>query len=144
MNPEEIKAEATKLHNEFRACMMNVYKAENARLQAEVERLTEAVMHSPTAQLRLKELEGKTTFEEINAKEGHAIHREALLRPKEPTRYNGYGKSSHGITWVETKACESGHYVEHQAYAALQAYANYLEGKNMDLRQAAAKEGKTK
>ena len=40
--------------------------AENARLKAEVERLTKAVMHSPAAQLKLKELEGKTTFEEIN------------------------------------------------------------------------------
>jgi hypothetical protein len=41
-------------------------KAENARLKAEVERLTKAVMHSPAAQLKLKELEGKTTFDEIN------------------------------------------------------------------------------
>ena len=40
--------------------------AENARLKAEVERLTKAVMHSPAAQLKLKELEGKTTFDEIN------------------------------------------------------------------------------
>ena len=37
-----------------------------ARLKAEVERLTKAVMHSPAAQLKLKELEGKTTFDEIN------------------------------------------------------------------------------
>jgi hypothetical protein len=37
-----------------------------ARLKAEVERLTKAVMHSPAAQLKLKELEGKTTFNEIN------------------------------------------------------------------------------
>ncbi len=41
-------------------------EAENTRLKAEVERLTKAVMHSPAAQLKLKELEGKTTFEEIN------------------------------------------------------------------------------
>jgi len=40
--------------------------AEIARLKAEVERLTKAVMHSPAAQLKLKELEGKTTYEEIN------------------------------------------------------------------------------
>jgi len=40
--------------------------AENARLKAEVGRLTKAVMHSPAAQLKLKELEGKTTYEEIN------------------------------------------------------------------------------
>jgi regulator of replication initiation timing len=38
------------------------------RLEAEVERLTKAVMHSPVAQLKLKELEGKTTFDEINPK----------------------------------------------------------------------------
>ena len=38
----------------------------NEELQAQVERLTKAVMHSPAAQLKLKELEGKTTFEEIN------------------------------------------------------------------------------
>ena len=43
---------------------------ENARLKAEVERLTKAVMHSPAAQLKLKELEGKTTFDEINPKGG--------------------------------------------------------------------------
>ena len=41
-------------------------RIENARLKAEVERLTKAVMHSPAAQLKLKELEGKTTYEEIN------------------------------------------------------------------------------
>ena len=39
-----------------------------ARLKAEVERLTKAVMHSPAAQLKLKELEGKTTYKEINGK----------------------------------------------------------------------------
>ena len=38
----------------------------NEELQAQVERLTKAVMHSPAAQLKLKELEGKTTYEEIN------------------------------------------------------------------------------
>jgi hypothetical protein len=37
-----------------------------ARLKQQVERLTKAVMHSPAAQLKLKELEGKTTYEEIN------------------------------------------------------------------------------
>ena len=36
-------------------------------LKAKLERLTQAVMHSPAAQLKLKELEGKTTFEEINS-----------------------------------------------------------------------------
>jgi len=45
-------------------------KEEIERLKAEVERLTKAVMHSPAAQLKLKELEGKTTYEEINPKEG--------------------------------------------------------------------------
>jgi serine protease inhibitor len=44
---------------------------ENARLNAEVERLTKAVMHSPAAQLKLKELEGKTTFDEINGNDGN-------------------------------------------------------------------------
>jgi hypothetical protein len=39
----------------------------NEELQAQVERLTKAVMHSPAAQLKLKELEGKTTFDEINS-----------------------------------------------------------------------------
>jgi FtsZ-binding cell division protein ZapB len=38
-------------------------------LREDVERLTKAVMHSPAAQLKLKELEGKTTFDEINPKE---------------------------------------------------------------------------
>jgi SMC interacting uncharacterized protein involved in chromosome segregation len=37
----------------------------------EVDRLTKAVMHSPAAQIKLKELEGKTTYEEINPKEGN-------------------------------------------------------------------------
>jgi chromosome segregation ATPase len=37
-------------------------------LREQVERLTKAVMHSPAAQLKLKELEGKTTFDEINPK----------------------------------------------------------------------------
>ena len=43
---------------------------EKISLQTEVERLTKAVMHSPAAQLKLKELEGKTTYEEINPKGG--------------------------------------------------------------------------
>ena len=41
-------------------------RVEISFLKAEVERLTKAVMHSPAAQLKLKELEGKTTFDEIN------------------------------------------------------------------------------
>ena len=45
---------------------------ENARLKTEVERLTKAVMHSPAAQLKLKELEGKTTFDEINPKDDNS------------------------------------------------------------------------
>ena len=65
---------------------------EIGRLKAEVERLDDlckklmkqhsdiscenimlrkAVMHSPAAQLKLKKLEGKTTYEEINPKEGN-------------------------------------------------------------------------
>jgi conjugal transfer/entry exclusion protein len=43
---------------------------DNRLLKANVERLTKAVIHSPAAQLKLKELEGKTTFEEINGKDG--------------------------------------------------------------------------
>jgi cell division protein FtsB len=39
-------------------------------LEAQVERLKEAVASSPVAMSRFKELEGKTTFEEINPKEG--------------------------------------------------------------------------
>jgi hypothetical protein len=39
---------------------------EKIDLKEQVERLTKAVMHSPAAQLKLKELEGKTTYEEIN------------------------------------------------------------------------------
>ena len=53
--------------------------AENARLKAEVERLTKAVMHSPAAQLKLKELEGKTTFEEINPKDDNSNINTELL-----------------------------------------------------------------
>jgi hypothetical protein len=45
---------------------------EKEKLQAEVERLTKAVMHSPAAQLKLKELEGKTTFDEINPKDDNS------------------------------------------------------------------------
>jgi chromosome segregation ATPase len=41
-------------------------ETEVEELEAQVERLTKAVMHSPAAQLKLKELEGKTTFDEIN------------------------------------------------------------------------------
>jgi len=43
-----------------------------ARLEADVERLTKAVMHSPAAQFKLKELEGKTTFDEINPKDDNS------------------------------------------------------------------------
>jgi hypothetical protein len=41
-------------------------------LREQVERLTKAVMHSPAAQLKLKELEGKTTFDEINPKDDNS------------------------------------------------------------------------
>lgn len=43
-------------------------KAEADRLKAEVERLRKAIESSPVAQLKLKELEGKTTYEQINGK----------------------------------------------------------------------------
>ena len=41
----------------------------NDKLQARIEQLTRAVSSSPVAQARLKELEGKITFDEINPKE---------------------------------------------------------------------------
>ena len=46
--------------------MLDGCAKEIEEMEAEVERLTKAVMHSPAAQLKLKELEGKTTYEEIN------------------------------------------------------------------------------
>jgi hypothetical protein len=49
--------------------MRTLLESQNGFLNARVERLTKAVMHSPAAQLKLKELEGKTTFDEINPKE---------------------------------------------------------------------------
>ena len=58
---------------------LDMEQAENARLKAEVERLTKAVMHSPAAQLKLKELEGKTTFEEINPKDDNSNINTELL-----------------------------------------------------------------
>jgi hypothetical protein len=59
----------------------------NEELQAQVERLTKAVMHSPAAQLKLKELEGKTTFEEINPKEAeNAALMDEVERLKEDNR----------------------------------------------------------
>jgi uncharacterized small protein (DUF1192 family) len=61
----ELKAETAR----HKAEVTNL-KSEADRLKAEVERLTKAVMHSPAAQLKLKELEGKTTFDEINPKGG--------------------------------------------------------------------------
>jgi predicted nuclease with TOPRIM domain len=53
-------------------CLDQMHEKEMARsafLCEQVDRLTKAVMHSPAAQLKLKELEDKTTFEEINPKE---------------------------------------------------------------------------
>ena len=46
--------------------MLDGCAKEIEEMEAEVERLTKAVMHSPAAQLKLKELESKTTFDEIN------------------------------------------------------------------------------
>jgi archaellum component FlaC len=46
--------------------MLDGCAKEIEEMEAEVERLTKSVMHSPAAQLKLKELEGKTTFDEIN------------------------------------------------------------------------------
>ena len=65
---EALKAENARLKTEVQHLMVfcNCTLIPNKELQAQVERLTKAVMHSPAAQLKLKELEGKTTFEEIN------------------------------------------------------------------------------
>ncbi len=64
-----LKAEVERL-KEGNECLDQMHEKEMARsafLCEQVERLTKAVMHSPAAQLKLKELEGKTTFEEINS-----------------------------------------------------------------------------
>ena len=59
-----------------------------------------------------------------------------MNRPKTPSRFNGYAKLEHGSAWVQMRRDDvAGHYVEHQDYAELVAYANYLEEKNMDLRK---------
>lgn len=63
-----LKAEVERL-KEGNECLDQMHEKEMARsafLCEQVERLTKAVMHSPAAQLKLKELEGKTTFDEIN------------------------------------------------------------------------------
>jgi predicted RNA-binding protein YlxR (DUF448 family) len=67
-----LKAEVERL-KEGNECLDQMHEKEMARsafLCEQVERLTKAVMHSPAAQLKLKELEGKNTYEEINPKEG--------------------------------------------------------------------------
>jgi len=72
-----LEAENTRLKDEVERlkegneCLDQMHEKEMARsafLCEQVERLTKAVMHSPAAQLKLKELEGKTTYEEINGK----------------------------------------------------------------------------
>jgi chromosome segregation ATPase len=65
---EEMEAEGERLtkENEIYNDVTADAQTERDSLKAEVKRLTKAVMHSPAAQLKLKELEGKTTFEEIN------------------------------------------------------------------------------
>jgi hypothetical protein len=63
-----LKAEVERL-KEGNECLDQMHEKEMARsafLCEHIERLTKAVMHSPAAQLKLKELEGKTTFDEIN------------------------------------------------------------------------------
>jgi len=65
---ERLKAEVERL-KEGNECLDQMHEKEMARsafLCEQVERLTKAVMHSPAAQLKFKELEGKTTYEEIN------------------------------------------------------------------------------
>jgi uncharacterized small protein (DUF1192 family) len=69
-----LKAEVERL-KEGNECLDQMHEKEMARsafLCEQVERLTKAVMHSPAAQLKLKELEGKTTFEEINPKDDNS------------------------------------------------------------------------
>ncbi len=65
---ESLEAENARLKAECQARQAenSVLAVECDSLKADIERLTKAVMHSPAAQLKLKELEGKTTFEEIN------------------------------------------------------------------------------
>jgi hypothetical protein len=66
-----LKAEVERLE-EGNECLDQMHEKEMARsafLYEQVERLTKAVASSPVAQAKLKELEGKTTFEEINPKE---------------------------------------------------------------------------
>ena len=63
------KLEVSDNHAQCLEMVINAGTANELRLKAEVERLRKAVMHSPAAQLKLKELEGKTTYEEINPKE---------------------------------------------------------------------------
>jgi hypothetical protein len=69
-----LKAEVDRL-KEGNECLDQMHEKEMARsafLCEQVERLTKAVMHSPAAQLKLKELEGKTAFEEINPKDDNS------------------------------------------------------------------------
>ena len=58
-----------------------------------------------------------------------------MNRPKPPRRFNGYAKLEHGSAWVSMQANDTGHYVEHQDYAELVAYANYLEERVLRLRK---------
>jgi hypothetical protein len=53
-------------HERVDCLLVKSLKEQLVEADAQVERLTKAVMHSPAAQLKLKELEGKTTFDEIN------------------------------------------------------------------------------
>ena len=62
-----LKAEVERSRDQYNGIIDTQLKVIE-ELKAEVERLTKAVMHSPAAQLKLKELEGKTTYEEINPK----------------------------------------------------------------------------
>jgi predicted nuclease with TOPRIM domain len=66
-----LKAEVEAVRQEY-SDATNHYNRLHNDLQAEVDRLTKAVMHSPAAQLKLKELEGKTTFDEINPKDDNS------------------------------------------------------------------------
>jgi hypothetical protein len=85
----QLKAEVERL-KEGNECLDQMHEKEMARsafLCEQVERLTKAVMHSPAAQLKLKELEGKTTYEEINPDNDYARLKAEVERLKQQVNY---------------------------------------------------------
>ena len=86
---KRLKAEVERL-KEGNECLDQMHEKEMARsafLCEQVERLTKAVMHSPAAQLKLKELEGKTTYEEINPDNDYARLKAEVERLKQQVNY---------------------------------------------------------